>query len=188
MAEKEKYYKVVVRKRVPYFTVFFYRIFIFFTACFMLVYIVMYPTKYAPAEMAFAYYEILLPEVIKKFIVFSTAGLFISCLLYLNVRLYKNAIVRFDPNQIIIRGRSINLTINVSNIKKVTIMDESTEVGGQLKEKFMVYFEQRMQKSIRIRLLHYLQAEEFSDEFLKYEHLKYEFLNVDFSPDLENEI
>ena len=82
MAEKEKYYKVVVRKRVPYFTVFFYRIFIFFTACFMLVYIVMYPTKYAPAEMAFAYYEILLPEVIKKFIVFSTAGIFISCLLY----------------------------------------------------------------------------------------------------------
>ena len=165
MAEKEKYYKVVVRKRVPYFTVFFYWIFIFFTACFMLVYIVMYPTKYAPAEMAFAYYEILLPEVIKKFIVFSTAGLFISCLLYLNVRLYKNAIVRFDSNQIIIRGRSINLAINVSNIKKVTIMDESTEVGGQLKEKFMVYFEQRMQKSIRIRLLYYYRRRSFRMSF-----------------------
>ena len=45
-----------------------------------------------------------------------------------------------------------------------------------------------MEKSIRIRLVYYLQAEEFSDEFLKYEHLKYEFLNIDFSPDLENEI
>jgi hypothetical protein len=67
-------------------------------------------------------------------------------------------------------------------------MDESKEVGGQLKEKFMVYFQQRMEKSIRIKLVHYLQAEEFSDEFLKYEHLEYEFLNIDFSPDLENEI
>ena len=102
--------------------------------------------------------------------------------------MYKNALVRFEPNQIIIRGKSINLTLKIYNIQKVTFMDESTEVGGQLKEKFMIYFQQRMEKSIRIRLVHYLQGEEFSDEFLKYDHLKYEFLNIDFSPDLENEI
>ena len=188
MTEKDNYYKVVLRKRVPYLTVFFYRIFLFFTVCFMLVYIIMYPTKDAPPEMAFAYYNLLLPEIIKKFIAFSMIGLLISSILYLKVRLYRNAVVRFEPNQIIIRGKSINLTLKISNIKKVTFMDESKEVGGQLKENFMVYFQQRMEKSIRIRLIHYLQAEEFSDEFLKYENLEYEFLNIDFSPDLENEI
>ena len=188
MKEKDNYYKVVVRKRVPYLTVFFYRLFIFFTLCSFVVYLIMYPTKDAPSEMAFAYYNLLLPETIKKFIAFSMVGLFIFCFLYLKVRMYKNALVRFEPNQIIIRGKSINLTLKIYNIQKVTFMDESTEVGGQLKEKFMIYFQQRMEKSIRIRLVHYLQGEEFSDEFLKYEHLKYEFLNIDFSPDLENEI
>jgi hypothetical protein len=188
MTEKDNYYKVVVRKRVPYLTVFFYRIFLFFTVCFMLVYLIMYPTKDAPPEMALAYYNFLVPEILKKFIVFSMIGLFISGILYYKVRLYKKAVVRFEPNQIIIRGKSLNLTLKIYNIKKVTFMDESKEVGGQIKEKFMVYFEQRMEKSIRLRLIHYLQAEEFSDEFLKYEQLEYEFLNIDFSPDLENEI
>ena len=188
MPEKDNYYKVVVRKRVPYLTVFFYRFFIFFTACSFIVYLIMYPTKYAPPEMAIAYFNLLLPEIIKKFIAFSLIGLIISSILYLNVRMYKNAVVKFEPNQIVIRGRSINLTLKIYNIKKVTFMDESKEVGGQLKEKFMVYFQQRMEKSIRLRLVHYLQAEEFSDEFLKYEHLEYEFLNIDLSPDLENEI
>lgn len=188
MYEKDNYYKVVVRKRVPYLTVFFHRIFLFFTVCFLLVYLIMYPTKYAPSEIAFAYYNLLLPEIIKKFITFSMIGLFISSILYLQVRLYKNAVVKFEPNQIIIRGKSINLTLKIYNIKKVTFMDESKEVGGQLNEKFMVYFQQRMEKSVRIRLIHYLQREEFSDEFLKYEHLEYEFLNIDFSPDLQNEI
>ena len=148
----------------------------------------MYPTKDAPPEMALAYYNLLLPEIVKKFISFSIVGLFITCILYLYTRLYKKAVVKFETNQIIIRGKAINLTLKIYNIKKVTFMDESQEVGGQLREKFMVYFQQRMEKSIRIRLVHYLQAEEFSDEFLKYEHLEYEFLNIDFSPDLENEI
>jgi hypothetical protein len=188
MAEKDKYYKVVVRKRVPYLTVFFYRIFLFFTVCFMLVYLIMYPIKDSPPEIALAYFNFLLPEILKKFIAFSFIGLFISGILYYKVRLYKNAVVRFAPNQIIIRGRSINLTLNINNIKKVTFMDESKKVGGQLKEKFMVYFQQRIEKSIRLRLVNYLQAEEFSDEFLKYEHLEYEFINIDFSPDLENEV
>jgi len=148
----------------------------------------MYPTKDAPPEMALAYYNLILPEVIKKFIAFSMIGLVISSILYLDVRMYKSALVKFETNQIIIRGKSINLTLKIYNIKKVTFMDESKEVGGQLNEKFMVYFQQRMEKSIRIRLVHYLQGEEFCDEFLKYENLEYEFLNIDFSPDLENEI
>jgi hypothetical protein len=67
-------------------------------------------------------------------------------------------------------------------------MDDSREVAGQLKEKFMVYFQQKKEKSVRLRLIHYMQGEEFMDEFLKYSHLEYEFLNIDFSPDLENEI
>ncbi len=188
MEEKNNYYKVVVRKRVPYLTVFSYRLFLFFSVCSFLVYLIMYPTKYAPDEMALAYYNMFLPEILKKFITFSIIGLIISFILYLNVRMYKKAVVKFEPNQIIIRGKSINLTLKIYNIKKVTFMDESQEVGGRMKEKFMVYFQQRMEKSIRIRLVHYLQGEEFSDEFLKYEHLEYEFLNIDFSPDLENEI
>lgn len=188
MTERTTYYKVVVRKRVPYLTVFFNRLFIFFTVCSLLVYFIMYPTKDAPPEMALAYYNLLLPEIVKRFISFSIIGLVITCFLYVYTRIYKNAVVKFEPNQIIIRGKTINLTLKIYNIKKVTFMDESKEVGGQLKEKFMVYFQQRMEKSIRIRLVHYLQAEEFSEEFLRYEHLEYEFLNFDFSPDLENEI
>lgn len=188
MEETNNYYEVVVRKRVPYLTVFLYRLFAFFVICSLLVYLIMYPTKYAPNEMALAYYNLVLPELIRKFILFSMIGLFISGLLYLEVRLYKSAIITFETNQINIVGKSINLTLKIYDIKKVTFMDDSKEVGGQLREKFMVYFQQRMEKSIRLRLEHYVQAEEFMNEFLKYDHLEYEFLNIDFSPDLENEI
>ena len=188
MEEKNNYYKVVVRKRVPYLTVFCYRLFLFFSICSFIAYLIISPTKNAPDEMALAYYNLVLPEILKKFILFSFIGLIISCILYLKVRMYKKAIVKFEPTEIVIRGKSINLTLKIYNIKKVTFMDESQEVGGRIKEKFMVYFQQRMEKSIRIRLVHYLQGEEFSDEFLKYDNLEYEFLNIDFSPDLENEI
>ena len=106
----------------------------------------------------------------------------------MRVRLYKRAIVTFDQNRINITGELINLKLEIDNIKKVTFMDDSKEVGGQLREKFVVYFQQRMEKSVRLRLLHYVQGEEFMNEFLKYDHLDYEFLNIEFSPDLENEL
>ena len=188
MTEKSNYYKVVVRKRVPYLTVFFYRLFMFFTICSFLVYLIMAPTKDAPPEMALAYFNLLLPEIIQKFITFSMIGLLITCILYLKVRMYKKALINFEQNQINIRGKSININLKLYEIKKVTFVDESKEVGSRINEKFIVYFQQSREKSIRLRLIHYLQGEQFSDEFLKYENLEYEFLNNDFSPDIENEI
>ena len=188
MADTNNYFEVKVRQRVPYLTVFFYRLFIFFGVCSFLVYLIMYPTKHAPSEMALAYYHLVLPELIKKFITFSLIGLFISTILYLNVRLYKSALVTFDQHEIRISGKGISLVLKIYNIKKVTFMDDSQERGGRFFEKFIVYFQQRMDKSIRMRLVHYIQAEEFMGEFLRYEHLKYEFQNIDYSPDLENEI
>ncbi len=188
MQESNNYYEVTVRKRVPYLTVFFSRLFSFFAVCSLLVYLIMYPVKGAPGEMKLAYFSLFLPAYIQKFIIFSLVGFCISFILYLRVRLYKNAIVTFEQNQINIIGKSINLELEINNIRKVTFMDDTKEIGNQLIEKFMVYFEQRKQKSVRLRLVHYVQSEEFMNEFLEYTHLEYEFLNIEFSPDLDNEI
>ncbi len=188
MTEANNQYEVKVRQRVPYLTLFLYRLFMFFAVCSFFAYLIMYPVKYAPSEMALAYFLLLLPEVVQSFIAFSIIGLFISSILYFNVRLYKSAMVSFAPNEISIRGKSINLVLKTYDIKKVTFMDDSREVGNQLTEKFIVYFQQKMDKSIRMRLIHYIQGEEFIGEFLRYGNLKYEFQNIDFNLDLENEI
>ena len=148
----------------------------------------MYPVKDAPAEIMAIYFSFLLPSVLQKFIAFSLIGFGISFILYLKVRLYKKAIVTFESNQINIIGKSIQLKIDIETIKKVTFIDDSREVGGQLHEKFIVYFQQKKEKSIRIRLSHYIQSEYIMDEFLKYPNLDYDFSNVEYSPDLENEI
>ncbi|MFZ1262904.1 MAG: hypothetical protein WAT34_05285, partial [Chitinophagaceae bacterium] len=150
--------------------------------------LIMYPVKDASPEIVAMYFSFLLPSVLQKFIIFSVIGFGISFILYLRVRLYKKAIVTFDSNQINITGESLQLKIDVATIKKITFIDDSREVSGQLHEKFIVYFQQRKEKSIRIRLSHYIQSEYFMDEFLKYPNVEYDFSNVEYSPDLENEI
>ena len=186
--EAVNYYEVVVRKKVPYVTVFLQRLCFFFLICFLVVEIFMLPTRNVPPEMALAWFNLFLPDVIKSFMGASIIGLFVTTILYLNVRLYKRAVLTFDKEEISIAGSSIHLLIKTADLRKVTFMDESKEVGGVLKEKFTVYFEIRSAQSVRIRLLHYIQSQEFTDEFLAYENIAYEFMNVDFSADLQNEI
>lgn len=186
--EETHQYEVMVRQRVPYLTLFLWRLFSFFAITALLAYLVLYPVKDVPGDIAVAYFNQLLPPILQKCIVFSFAGFFITSLLYLYIRLYKRATVTFEQDYIHIKGKSIELKLEIENIKKVSFMDDSREVGGQLKEKFVVYFQQRKEKSVRLKLVHYLEGENFTNEFLRYPHLNYEFLNIEFSPDLENEI
>ncbi len=188
MTQTSKDYEVIVRRRVPYLTTLLFRLFGGFFICLLVVEFIMLPAKNAPTEMALAYFNLVLPEVIKEFIAFSLIGTFVFCFLYIYVRIYRNAVLTFHTDQIKIIGKSMALAINVGTLKKVTFMDDSKEVGGKLKEKFTVYFDQRSEKSIRIKLKYYVQGEEFIGEFLRYEHINYEFLNIDFTPDFEKEI
>jgi hypothetical protein len=186
--ESEKSYEVVVRKKIPYLTVFLFRLSLFLIIPFFLFYVLILPFQDAPSEVGLTFFNLFLPETMKKIILFSVVGVFVVIILYLELRIYRNAIVIFRGKEVDIVGKSININIKAINLTKVTFMDDSKEVGGKLKEKFIVYLQQRGEKSIRLKLKHYLQAVEFQDEFLPNENIKYEFLNIDFSPDLENEI
>lgn len=186
--EEIQQYEALVRQRVPYITLFLWRLFSFFAITSLLAYMMLYPVKDAPGDIAVAYFNLILPSLLQKCILFSFVGFFITSFLYLYVRLYKKAIVTFDQDYIHIKGKSIELKLEIEKLKKVSFMDDSREVGGKLKEKFVIYFQQRKEKSVRLRLIHYMEGENFMNEFLRYPHLNYEFLNIEFSLDLENEI
>ena len=148
----------------------------------------MLPAQNAPDEMALAYFNLVLPQFIQKYIALSFLGMTITTVMYLKVRLYRSAVVNFNNNEIRISGDSINIVITPDELKKVTFMDESREAGEILREKFTVYFDMRYSKAVRLRLVHYIQSQEFTDEFLRYEDVNYEFSNVDFIPGTEQEI
>jgi hypothetical protein len=123
----------------------------------------------------------LVPEFWKKVLLFSVFGFFVSSLLFCYLRFYKTALLRFTIEEVIIRGRTIRLTIPIKTITTIYCND-AINYEGMPKEKLSITIEQKMLKATTINLKYYDEADNFMEEFLKYEKLNIKFYNFTSMP------
>lgn len=182
-------YKVSIRRKIPYLTKLFFGLFLFFIACNLVGSLIMFPAKYLPFEMKAIYFFLFLSENMQKFIAFSSLGMITSYIIFRYVRTNQNANLSFHHDKISIHSKSRRETIKIQNLIKVIFID--MEDKNTLEEKFLVYFEQKRKKFIRLKLENYEECGEFMNEFIEYlphKNVQYEFENIDYDPDLSNEI
>lgn len=140
-----------------------------------------YPLRSAPDEIKAAVFFFLVPEFWKKVLTYSVIGFCLSTLLFFYLRFYKTAILKFHKNEIIIRGKTIRLTIPVETIRKVYCNDATTN-GGLIKEELSVTIEQKRTKATAIKLKNYSKADNFMEELMKYENLNIVFFTFKNMP------
>ncbi len=179
-------FEVTVRRRVPYLTTFlFYALMVCVIALF-LINIFFLPTQYASAEMKTAYFILLTPDFIKNSLLVFGIGFLTITPFYTFLRLYRKAYMIFNPDNILLSGQNVNICIPIKTISKVYCMD-ARRTDGQPKEKFTIFFQQKRDKSIRVKLKKYEQAESVITQMAQYVGLNVNFYDFDVNPASDEE-
>jgi len=131
--------------------------------------------------MKSAVFFFLIPEFWKKVLLLSVVGFCVSSLLFCYLRFYKTALLKFNIEEIIIRGRAIRLKIPIKTITKIYCND-ATNYEGVSKEKLSITIEQKELKATTVNLKYYDDADNFMEEFLKYDKLDIKFYNFTSMP------
>ena len=168
--DSPKSFKIGVRRKIPYLT----NLILLLVGLFFLVLLffdfVFYPIKDAPLEMQAAVFYWLVPEFWKKVITISAFGFIATSFLFAFLRFYKPAVLRFDTNDIQIRGKAFRWTMHIRTINKINCNDAMTS-RGELKERFSVQFVLKRHKAITIKLKNYSDMDDFLEQLIKYENL-----------------
>jgi hypothetical protein len=164
--DTSKEFEVLIRRKMPFVSTFLYGTMIFFLAFLFMLYVVMYPEIHSKSssEMQAAYYILVVPDALKRLSSYSFIGLLVVVPLYYRARLHKPAILRFDGNNLFIRGQEISVEIPKSRIKKVYCNDLKNAFG-EPKEKLQVVIEQHAFKKTTFRLKNYEEGGELIDTF-----------------------
>ena len=184
--DSPKSYKVAIRQKVPFLTNFFLGIAMVFFLIIILFNFLFYPLRSAPDEIKAAVFFFVVPEFWKKVLTLSAIGFCMSTLLFFYLRYYKTAILKFYKNEIILRGKTIRLTIPVAAIRKIYCNDATTN-AGLLKEELSITIEQKKTKATAIKLKNYSEADDFMEELMKYENLNITFFDFKNMPTLMEE-
>jgi hypothetical protein len=162
MSISELSFQVVVRRKVPYLTSFLFHVLSAFLIILFVLSFIFLPIEHASLEMKTAYYILVVPDIIKGALYFFGLGTLIIFPLYLVARLYKSATLTFIDDTIIIRGKNINLDISINEISKV--YSKNTIAFDQ----FIVCFEMKNKRIIRLKLAHSVQEDEFMNRLIQY--------------------
>lgn len=180
--ETPKSFKVAVRRKVPYLTNLFL---IIAGLCFLVILIfdfIFSPFKSGGQEVQAAVFYWLVPEFWKKVIIFSIIGFCFTAVIYGLLRYYKSAILSFEDNEIIIRGKSFKLTIPIKSISRVYCNDAINH-DGQSKQKLSITIEQnRKSRATALKLKDYTQADNFMEHLMKYQGLDLKFYDFTYNP------
>jgi hypothetical protein len=175
-------FEVVVRRKVPYLTSFLFHVLTGLGIILVVISFFFLPAEHASLEMKTAYYILVIPQTIKGTLYFSSIGFFIVLPIYLLARLYKKALLTFQENKIIIRGKSINLDLLIDQIAKVYLRNTIAF------DQFIVCFEKKDKKIIRLKLKHSVQEEEFMNRLIQYPSIDSGAYVFDNTPlEIENE-
>lgn len=177
-----KSFKVAVRRKIPYLT----NVFLVIAGlCFLIILIFDFlfsPFKSAGQEVQASVFYWLVPEFWKMVIIFSTIGFCLTSIIYGLLRYYKSAILSFEDNDILIRGKSFKLTIPIKSIRKVYCND-ATSYDGQSKQKLSITIEQkRKSRATALKLKDYTQADYFMEHLMKYQGLDLKFYDFAYNP------
>ena len=177
-----KSFKVDIRRKIPYLTNLFL---VIAGLCFLVILVFDFlfsPFKNTGQEVQVAIFYWLVPEFWKKVLIFSAIGFCATTITYGLLRYYKAVILFFGDNEIIIRGKAFNTTIPISAIRKIYCND-ARNVNGESKRKLSVTIEQkRKRKALAIRLKNYDEADEFMEQFFKYDNIDIKFYDFSYNP------
>jgi hypothetical protein len=116
-------YKIGVRRKIPYLTNFFLILIWIFFLVIILFELIFYPFRNLPDEIQAFLFYFLVPEFWKKVLIFSFLGLFSTMFLYMYLRFYKPAMLKFRIDELYIRSRTIKLKIPFKSIKRIFCND-----------------------------------------------------------------
>jgi hypothetical protein len=184
--QSELSFEVIVRRKIPYVTAFFFCLLVAFVFIFLLVDLFFLPARQSSDEIKVAYFIVATPDFVKTALVYSSIGFIIVLPLYISVRLYRKAVLSFLPDTIVIQGNKINIDLPIKELSKVYCMD-SHSLSGESREKLTIYLQQKGEKTIRVRLRNYLQAEAFMDRLMQYDNLDLKAYDFNVSVDPMNE-
>ena len=184
--QSELSFEVVVRRKVPYLTSFLFHLLVILGLILLIIDFFFLPAQHASEEIKVAYFILVIPEIVKKALLISGIGFLIVLPLYISVRFYKKAILTFLPDNIIIKGNKVSIDIPIKTLTKVYCMDDKTP-DGEPREKLTIYFQQQSEKTTRVRLRNYLQADEFMEKLMQYENIDLKAYDFHVSVALENE-
>jgi hypothetical protein len=182
----EQSFEVVVRRKVPYVTSFFFHMLVIFGLILLIIDFFFLPTLHASDEMKVAYFILVIPDFVKNALYISGIGFLAVLPLYISARFYRKAVLTFLTDNIVIQGEKINTEIPINSINRVFCMD-SHSIDGQSSEKLTIYFQQKGDKTTRVRLRNYIQADEFMTRLMQYENVDFRMYDFNISPDPENE-
>lgn len=177
-----KSFKVSIRRKVPYLT----NMFLLIAGLFFLIIIafdfLFSPFERAGQEVQAAIFYWLVPEFWKKVLIFSVIGFFLTSVTYAFLRYYKAAILMFCENEIIIRGKTIKMTIPVKAIR-IIYCNDAKSINGDPRDKLSITIElKRKRKATTIRLNNYNEADVFIEQLMKYESIEVKYYDFSFNP------
>ena len=180
--ETPKAFEAEIRRKVPYLTNLFLWL---FGVCFLVIIVfelIFSPFKRAGPEIQSAVFSWLVPEFWKKVYIFSLLGFCSTVVLYRLLRSYRSAVIHLNFDNIIIKGRAINLTFPIKAIRKIYVNDART-MNGESKERLSITIEQKRKgKATAFRLKSYSKADEFMEQLMKYESIDFKFYDFFFNP------
>jgi hypothetical protein len=183
--DNPKSFEIVVRNKVPYLTNFLFRLLTICFVVFFLAYIFQLPARFTSSEMKLTYFNLTMPSLLKFALLYSTIGFIIIAPIYTYVRIYRNAVLTFFQDKIVITRKSLNEEILIRKITEIFCMDPKG-FNGEPKQRLTLYFEYRKRKQLWVRLKNYNDTEDLMSELSKYEGLNIRFYDFEtnmVSPD-----
>jgi len=176
-----KHFKVAVRRKVPYLTNLFLWIGIPFLLVLLVFDLLFYPLRHAGPEVQSSIFFFLVPEFWKKVLLFSAISVCVTFLIYCFLRHHKSALLLFKADEIIIRGRTLKLSIPLYTIKKIYCNDATTAMGEPTR-KFSVSIEQKSNNAVVLKIKHYDDVDAFMERLSKYKDVEIKFYNFRSMP------
>ena len=173
-------FEIKLRRKVPYITNILLKLSILFGLLFFITVIPFLPTQRHSSYTQVANFFLILYDLFKKILPFAAIGFLATYVLGWILHSDKKALLTFNPKNILITGRDININIPINSIYRVYSMDLKSP-SGESKEILKIGIKDKDKKTTYIRLLDYSQADEFMDKFIAYESIDiffYEFDNV----------
>ncbi len=171
-------FKIFLRRKIPYVSEGLYGLVIVFSLIILLFYILMLPTKNVSAEMATAYYLLVIPEWLKTIVAISLIGLIIFFPFYYKARLNKPALLTIENETFSILGMDISLIIPFKNIKRIYFNDLQNLLNHS-KEKLQIVVQQKNDTLITFLLANYEDADLAIDYLGKINNAEFAFFDKD---------
>jgi len=150
---------VLVRRKIPILSSLIWWLLLGFLSILFILYLLMWPTKYFPSELATLYFIKVIPDIF-KFISFVALICFIILApIYYVARKYEPAILTLDSEMVLIKGQKIDIIIPKQRIKQI-YFNELYDIRRRPKGQIQIVVKKKDKKLIALLLKNYDDADD----------------------------